>query len=155
MVDDPGTPRIFLFSSLDRSTSLDRPPSNLASMVRHHVNGAAFWSSLSRWGIQCAQTLLRPSISCRIVTTDPTDIPVILANCATVIRASSSTIARTTATLSSVVTSTGRPLRGASSNERLPRRNSANHSKTVVLEGAWSPKAACNRSMLSCCVKPL
>jgi len=144
--------------SIDRLTTLLQDLQFLSGSPNFDVPGGHWmtrheWADL--WKSPRKTKLLLCVRWCRIVTTDPADIPVILTNWATVTRASSSTIARTAATLSSVVTSPGRPIRGASSNDLLSRRSSANHSKTEDLEGAWSPKAACNRSMLSCCVNPL
>ena len=88
-----------------------------------------------------AEILLRCTFSCNAVRTLPDETP----NCnpvwLTVTLASSSRMARTAATLSSVVAERGRPLRSSSLSDCRPRGNSANQLKTHSHEGASSTKS--------------
>lgn len=115
------------------------------------VTKAVFWSPawIDGWGIQLCWGQASPAGSFGWTRMRSQWFPL------TVHETSSSTITRTIAKLSLVVTSTDRPFRVSSFKDRLSRRNSANHSN--VARSSWKckitklPKAACSHSMF----KPL
>src|SRR5215469_12833989 len=106
----------------------------------------AFISAVNIRGTHRDETLDMPSFVCMMVSTLPVLIPRECEISRTLTRRFSITHFSTAEHMSSVVTSTGRPERGSSSKDCLPRRNSADHFLTVVYEGEEFPYTLTMRS---------
>lgn len=150
----------FKIISLTLNTPL-RPqkpiPEALASICWHYSSLASFWASVSECGIQRAQIFRIFRWSCRIlgVKTLGELTPRAASISLYVEWGFSLSMVSVRRTKSSVIAVTGLPVRSSSLRFVLPLLNSANHRKTVALEGARSPKGFWCRTRHADSVRPL
>src|SRR5436190_22033977 len=111
-------------------------------------------SNVSKRGTHLADSFLMPNVSCRTFCMRSVEIYTMLVISLIFTRRSANTISWILLTISSVVTSIGRPGRFSSKMDVRPRLNSLNQNLMVVIEGASSLYTACNFILISSHVFP-
>ena len=115
-------------------TPSDRVYTNMSKHCWEMITRLRFWSAVSKRGIDLADSFLMPKFSCRMFRTHS----FLMFTISTISLAFTLRLANTISwilfNISSVVTSTGPPERGASLVLVRPHRNSVNHLRTMKCE---------------------